>query len=81
VPLKPNMIVSNEPGYYIPGHYGIRIENLCFVTKSRHEGFVEFENLTLMPFEPKLIDKDLLTTEEREYIKQYYREIEVLINE
>ena len=80
VPLKPNMIVSNEPGYYIPGHYGIRIENLCFVTKSRHEGFVEFENLTLMPFEPKLIDKDLLTREETEYIKQYYREIEAKIS-
>ena len=48
------MILSNEPGFYKKGHFGIRIENLVFVKKIRKKIF--FENLTLAPIEKELIN-------------------------
>ena len=53
------MILSNEPGYYKKGSYGIRIENLVFVKKIKKKIF--FENLTLAPIEKDLINYNLLT--------------------
>ena len=64
------MIVSNEPGYYKKGHYGIRIENLVFVKKFRNKLF--FENLTLAPLEKDLINFKLLTRVERDYLFNYH---------
>ncbi len=78
IPLKENMIISNEPGYYEEGHYGIRIENLIYVKKNNF-GFLEFENLTLVPFDEKLIKMEMLTNFEIEYINNYYTKIKYVI--
>ncbi|KJV77753.1 aminopeptidase P family protein [Orientia tsutsugamushi] len=75
VALAEGMILSNEPGYYEEGNYGIRIENLMFVKNSKYEGFLEFETLTLVPYCSNLILTSLLTNEEKEYIHHYYQRI------
>jgi len=71
VALKENMILSNEPGYYKENHYGIRIENLIRVIKSKTKGFLEFENLTLAPIPTNLIDKGLMNEKELLWLNQY----------
>ncbi len=67
-PLQEGMILSNEPGYYKPGEYGIRIENLVLVVDADIEGsegkYLTFETLTHVPLDRKLVDKDLLTERE-----------------
>lgn len=68
VSLEENMIVSNEPGYYKSGKYGIRIENLLSVVKSKTKGFLEFQTLTQVPYDHKLIDKKLLSKEELKWL-------------
>ena len=81
VPLEAGMVVSNEPGLYLEGRYGIRIENLCYVTplaaekNSETEGdsFYKFTDLTLVPYAKNLIDKDLLSSEEIRQIDDYHR--------
>jgi Xaa-Pro aminopeptidase len=80
VALKAGMIVSNEPGYYKTGAYGIRIENLVAVTKSdRGEGeersMLEFETLTLAPIDRRLIEKDLLSGEEEAWLNAYHARV------
>ncbi len=73
VPLKENMIISNEPGFYKATEYGIRIENLVRVVKSKTKGFFEFETLTLVPIATNLIDQKLLTPAEKKWVKEYNR--------
>ena len=70
VKLEEGMIVSNEPGYYKKGHYGIRIENLVFIKKFKNKLF--FENLTLAPIEKDLINFKLLTRREKNYLFNYH---------
>jgi Xaa-Pro aminopeptidase len=72
VSLQEGMILSNEPGFYKDGEYGIRIENLVHVVKSEHEGFLRFENLTLVKYCEELIDMDMLTMQECVYIQNYH---------
>ena len=60
------MILSNEPGYYEKGKFGIRIENLLYVKKTKKKIF--FENLTLAPIEKDLIDYNQLTLKEKNYL-------------
>ena len=67
-PLQSGMVVSNEPGYYKTGDYGIRIENLMVVQESEHEGYLCFETLTQVPYEESLIDVALLTEVELNYL-------------
>ena len=74
IPLKKGMILSNEPGYYKAHEYGIRIENLVYVTVAE-ANFLKFENLTLMPYCKDLIIVNLLSSEEKSYIKKYYEKI------
>ncbi len=79
-PLMPGMIVSNEPGYYKPGGYGIRIENLQAVAPpSEIEGgdrkMLGFETLTLAPLERGLIQKRLLTKDERDWVNRYHARV------
>ena len=64
------MILSNEPGYYEQGKFGIRIENLIFVKKLKKKLF--FENLTLAPIDKDLIDYKMLTNDEKDYIFKYH---------
>ena len=73
VPLKEGMILSNEPGYYKKGLYGIRIENLVFIKKDKKNLY--FENLTLAPIEKDLINYDLLDENEKDYLFRYHLKI------
>lgn len=76
VSLQPGMILSNEPGYYKEGAYGIRIENLMVVVeKPECPGFYGFETLTLVPLDPNLIENSLLTEGERHWIADYHQRI------
>jgi Xaa-Pro aminopeptidase len=73
--LLPGMIVSNEPGYYRDHCYGIRCENLVVVREAETEGetpVYEFEALTLVPFDRRLLDRSLLTDEEHAWIDNYH---------
>ena len=70
VKLEEGMVISNEPGYYKKGHFGIRIENLVFIKKDDHK--LNFENLTLAPIEKDLINFDLLNKKEKEYLFKYH---------
>lgn len=75
-PLEPGMIISNEPGYYKEGDYGIRIENLVYVERSQQfKGFYEFKTLTLVPLDLKLIDFSMLTSVELAWIRAYHATI------
>lgn len=73
VPLETGMVVSDEPGYYEPGCYGIRTENLVTVTDDpAREGFLRFHTLTLCPIDQRLMETDLLSPAERGYINDYH---------
>ena len=74
--LKKGMVVSDEPGIYKEGRHGIRIENLIAVkeyNKTEFGKFLEFETLTLCPYEKKLIDISLLSDDELNYINSYHQ--------
>ena len=73
VKIEPGMVLSNEPGYYKKNHFGIRIENLVFVDKKN--GKIFFKNLTMAPIEKDLINFDLLTTFEKNYLFKYHLEV------
>jgi len=73
VKIQEGMILSNEPGYYKKGSYGIRIENLVFVKKIKKKIF--FENLTLAPIEKDLINYNLLTKFEKNYLFKYHLDV------
>lgn len=88
VVLEEGMIISNEPGLYIENKFGIRLENLVLVkehTQSEYGKFLCFETLTLAPFDLSVIDKSLLTDEEKfllnEYHKRVYEQISPYLNE
>ncbi|WP_319519433.1 aminopeptidase P family protein [uncultured Martelella sp.] len=75
--LKPGMILSNEPGYYRPGAFGIRIENLLLVKAAEQvEGgeipMLSFETLTWCPIDRRLVMPELLTEEERDWLDGYH---------
>ncbi len=73
VKIKEGMILSNEPGYYKEGEYGIRIENLVYVNKKK--GNFYFENLTMVPIEKDLINFELLTSSEKNYLFKYHLKV------
>jgi Xaa-Pro aminopeptidase len=80
VALEPGMIVSNEPGYYKTGAYGIRIENLVAVTESprgagEERDMLAFETLTLAPIDRHLVQRDLLTAEEAAWLDAYHARV------
>ncbi|MGL4993758.1 MAG: aminopeptidase P family protein [Bacteroidales bacterium] len=76
--LIPGMVLSNEPGLYRAGEYGIRIENLILV-KERHTTsfgrFFEFETLTLFPIDTEAIDLSLLTQDEIDWLNDYHKTV------
>ncbi len=73
IKLLEGMILSNEPGYYKKDKFGIRIENLIYVKKSKNKLY--FENLTLAPIDKDLINFDLLTDNEKSYLLKYNLDI------
>ncbi|MDC0073268.1 aminopeptidase P family protein [Alphaproteobacteria bacterium] len=74
-PLKPGMIISNEPGYYKEGKYGIRIENLILVRKSKLKNMMQFETLTMAPIDKSLINKSKLNDCEINWLNKYHSKI------
>lgn len=75
-PLQPGMVTSIEPGVYLPGELGIRIENLYEVVASAaRPGFLEFRVLTLAPLEPTLIDRTALSTAELSWLDAYHAQV------
>ncbi len=71
--IKPGMVISNEPGYYENGKFGIRIENLVVVKKKKK--FNEFQNLTLAPIDKSLIQKKLLDKNEIKWLNDYHLKV------
>jgi Xaa-Pro aminopeptidase len=72
--LQPGMILSNEPGYYENGEYGIRIENLITVREGA-DGYLEFETLSFAPIAREAIDAELLSPAERAWLNAYHAEV------
>ncbi len=72
--LLPGMVLSNEPGYYKEDCYGIRCENLMIV-KERPDGMLNFETITFVPFDLRLVDKALLSEAESGWINQYHSDV------
>ena len=72
--LIEGMILSNEPGYYKNGEYGIRLENLMVVKKTK-DSFLEFETISLAPISKKLILKKLLSIDEMKWLNNYHKKI------
>ncbi|HIJ64038.1 MAG TPA: aminopeptidase P family protein [Rhodospirillaceae bacterium] len=73
--LKPGMIVSDEPGYYLAGAYGIRIENLVAVRKTAAGRMLDFEVLTLAPIDLALVERDLLERDELAWLNAYHARV------
>ena len=73
VRFKEGMITSNEPGYYKKDYFGIRIENLIYVKKTKDK--LKFENLTLVPIDKKLIEENLLTSFEKNWLNKYHQRV------
>ena len=69
VNLKDGMVISNEPGYYKKGSFGIRIENLVYIKKNK------FEELTITPIEKDLINKKILNNDEIKWINSYHKKV------
>jgi Xaa-Pro aminopeptidase len=77
--LEPGMIISNEPGYYAAGRYGIRIENLIVVEERKIAGaereMLGFETISLAPIDRRLIEPKILTAEERGWLDAYHARV------
>ncbi len=73
--LEPGMILSNEPGYYKDKMFGIRIENLVLVKKSSFKGFLEFETLSLFPYDLNLIKSEMLSKEQIKFVNGYHSKV------
>ena len=83
-PIEPGNVFSNEPGYYKPGEYGLRIENLilAFDDGPSEEGgrhYLRFEDLTVCPIDTRLIDPNLLDKEERKWLDAYHRRVKKML--
>ena len=81
-PLKPGMTVTDEPGYYHDGSFGIRIENILLVKRAEpkfqfggEDNWLQFENVTMVPIDTNLIEKALLSEEEVDWINKYHVKI------
>ncbi len=82
--LAPGMVISNEPGYYKAGSYGIRHENLLLVTEAERpaggdQPMYGFEALTLVPFDRRLIDDSLLSATEIAWLNRYHQRVATMI--
>jgi len=83
VPIKPGMLMSNEPGFYKNGEYGIRLENIIMAKNygaSDYGKFLCFETLTFAPFELEAVDKELLSLQEIDWLNDYHNEVYVKLS-
>ncbi|MBC8005855.1 MAG: aminopeptidase P family protein, partial [Verrucomicrobia bacterium] len=86
--IEPGMVLSNEPGMYLTGEYGIRTENMMACVKDENTefgDFLRFDTLTICPIDTSAIDKNLMTNEEINWLNNYhlwvYEELEPLIDD
>ncbi len=77
--LLPGMVISNEPGYYQEGGYGIRCENLI-VVNGREDGMLFFETITFAPFDLRLVDTSLMTRDEMAWLNSYHNEVKTKLS-
>lgn len=82
--LQPGMLISNEPGYYKEGAYGIRLENVVLVTEladiaGGDRPMMSFETLTLAPFDHRLIDVDMLSASELSWLNAYHARVREIL--
>ncbi|KJK75456.1 peptidase [Metarhizium anisopliae BRIP 53293] len=81
VPLAPGNVLSNEPGYYEDGNFGIRIENIMMVREVQTEhcfgdkSYLGFEHVTMVPYCQSLIERDMLTADEKAWLNAYNDEV------
>ncbi|KAJ2774648.1 hypothetical protein IWQ56_000489 [Coemansia nantahalensis] len=80
--FRAGMTITNEPGYYEDGNFGIRIENTCLVVKAPTRfdytggpGYLTFEPVTMVPIQKKLIKADLFTASERKWLNDYHQRV------
>ena len=76
--FEEGMVTSDEPGVYLEGQYGIRLENLLLTKQAERRGsqqFMCFEPLTLVPFDLRAVDETMLTRAEREYLNAYHKRV------
>jgi Xaa-Pro aminopeptidase len=73
-PLEAGMLVTNEPGFYREGEFGIRIENVMLVCEA-YEGFLRFESVTLLPIDRKLIKAGILSADEEKWLSDYHAKV------
>lgn len=79
-PMEVGMITSNEPGYYLPDQFGIRVENLLLCQDHKdYEGFRHFETLTLYPIDIPMIDESLMDKKEKAWFNNYHHKVKSLI--
>lgn len=78
--FQPGMVITNEPGIYLENKYGIRIENILVVKESKYEQFLEFETITLYPYDLKLIDERSLVPKEKAWINNYHNNVYNLVS-
>lgn len=82
VPVCEGNVITDEPGVYVEGKFGVRIENALLCVKDRDTdfgSFLRFESLTLCPYDRKLINMDMLTVEEACWIDEYHRRVREVI--
>lgn len=85
-PLKPGNVISNEPGYYEDGNFGIRIENVVIIKEVKtpynfnKKKYLGFEDITFVPIQAKMINTDLLTKDEIKYLNDYHKKVCFLFN-
>ncbi|EJX01138.1 peptidase, M24 family protein [gut metagenome] len=78
IPFQQGMTVTNEPGIYVPGKFGVRIENVLLVRKAMRNdfgSFLQFEQLTLCPYDLRAVDFSLLNADEIQWINDYHAEV------
>lgn len=74
-PLRRNMTVTDEPGIYLEGKFGVRIENTLIVTPAKHADFNQFDSLTLCPIDTEPILWELLSQEETDWLNAYHQRV------
>jgi Xaa-Pro aminopeptidase len=79
--LEAGMMLTNEPGFYLKGAYGIRIENVLVCQPNEKEGFFQFETMTYCPLDKNLIKTELLDEKEIKWINNYHQSVYQLLND
>ena len=78
-PLKAGILMSNEPGYYKEGAFGIRLENLCLVVPADKPGFLKLDTVTLAPFDTRALDLSMMSADEKAWLNDYHARVRKIL--